>query len=81
MTTRLVDSGWLHEIDHAVGEDSNELRIISPFIKAGALARLLTHSPKTVLSITRFNLYDFAEGVSDISALRLLLVHGAKVRG
>ena len=31
--------------------------------------------------ITRFNLADFAEGVSDIEALRLLLDAGANIRG
>lgn len=41
MTTRLVDARWSQEIDEAVRVDSSELRIISPFIKDGALARLL----------------------------------------
>lgn len=81
MTTRLVDAGWSLEIDEALRVESSELRIISPFIKAGALARLLAAKPKTVLTITRFNLADFAEGVSDIAALRHLLECGATVRG
>ena len=81
MTTRLVDARWSQEIDEAVRVHSNELRIISPFIKDGALARLLAGGPKTVSAITRFNLSDFAEGVSDIAALRRLLECGATVRG
>jgi HKD family nuclease len=81
MTTRLVDSGWSREIAEALHEDTSELRIISPFIKVGALHRLLSEKPKAVKAITRFNLADFAEGVSDIAALRQLLASGGTVRG
>lgn len=81
MTTRLVDAGWSQEIDNALLLDCSELRVISPFIKTGALARLLQAKPKTVFTITRFNLADFAEGVSDIASLRSLLEYGGTVRG
>jgi hypothetical protein len=81
MTTRLVESGWSREIAEALHEDASELRIISPFIKESALRRLLSARPKTVKAITRFNLADFAEGVSDIPALRRLLASGGTVRG
>ena len=81
MTTRLVDSGWSQEIAEALNEDASELRIISPFIKVVALQRLLSARPKSVKAITRFNLADFSEGVSDIAALRRLLAYGGSVRG
>ena len=81
MTTRLVDSGWSREIAEALRADAGELRIISPFIKLGALQRMLSAKPKAVKAITRFNLADFAEGVSDIAALRQLLASGGSVRG
>lgn len=81
MTTRFVDSGWALEIAKAVRADASELAIISPFIKRGALQRFLSMGPKSIRVITRFNLSDFADGVSDISALRRLLADGAKVRG
>lgn len=81
MITRLVDRGWSGEINTAVHLGSSELRIISPFIKDRALARLLVAKPNVVSAITRFNLSDFADGVSDIAALRRLLEYGATVRG
>lgn len=81
MTNRLVDSGWEQELTKAVSEDVSELRIVCPFIKLGALGRLLKFRPKAVLVITRFNLADFACGVSDLAALRKLLKAGARVRG
>ena len=81
MTIRLVDTGWRKELADAVLADSAELRIICPFIKVGALERLLTGEPNRIEVITRFNLADFAEGVSDIAALRRLLACGARVRG
>ena len=78
---RLVDTKWDIELTKALHADASELRIICPFIKAGALERLLSHQPNDVQVITRFNLTDFAVGVSDVAALRKLLDAGARVRG
>ena len=78
---RLVDREWGREINNALCADASELRIICPFIKRGALEHLLKHCPSKIQVITRFNLSDFAEGVSDIEALRELLKAGADIRG
>ena len=81
MSFRLVHESWGGELEHALRLDRSELRILSPFMQAGALARLLPHRPERTRVITRFNLNDFADGVSDISVLRTLLDVGASVRG
>lgn len=81
MTLRLVDAGWGDELIAALKTDPAELRIICPFIKQNALRRLLAQAPRAIRVITRFNLADFATGVSDIQALRALLDAGAQVRG
>lgn len=81
MSSRLVDSGWSKEIVDALRVDGSELRIVSPFIKAGALRRLDMARPNVIKVLTRFSLADFADGVSDIEALRKLLVAGASIRG
>ncbi len=81
MTIRLIDKGWAQEFADAVAESAGAIRIISPFIKARALNRLLSAKPNTIKVITRFNLANFADGVSDIAALRSLLRAGASVRG
>ena len=78
---RLVDSGWAAELIDGVREGPDELRIECPFIKERALDRLLELGPKNIRVITRFNLADFADGVSDIAALRKLLRASAAVRG
>ncbi len=78
---RLVDAGWDRELSEAIRADSSEVHIVCPFIKKGALDCLLSHRPRNLQVITRFNLADFAEGVSDIEALRLLLEAGAGIRG
>ena len=78
---RLVDAGWGQELTEAICADSSEVRIICPFIKKDALECLLSHRPSNIQVITRFNLADFAEGVSDIKALRMLLDADASVRG
>ena len=81
MTTQLVDREWGKRFTEALCDDASELRIICPFIKVRALERLLNYKPGNVQVITRFNLVEFAEGVSDVAALRMLLGTGARVRG
>ena len=79
---RLVETDWGHVLDRAVATDCSELRIVCPFIKERTVRRLLAGGrPKSIQVITRFNLLDFAEGVSDTAALRLLLDKGAQIRG
>jgi phospholipase D-like protein len=79
--TRLVDHDWVRELDAALRADASELRIICPFIKAPVIRRLLASAPARVRVITRFDLNDFAQGVSDIAALEGLLQAGAQIRG
>ena len=81
MTFRLVDERWHKEFTEALCDDASELRIVCPFIKVRALQGLLQHNPRKIQVITRFNLGDFAEGVSDVAALRKLLDADARVRG
>ena len=81
MTFRLVERGWDTEFTDALRRDSGVLRMVCPFIKTRALARILTPEPASLQVITRFNLADFANGVSDIDALESLLDAGATVRG
>ena len=78
---RLVDTGWGQELMAGINADSREVRIVCPFIKKGALKRLLSHRPGDIQVITRFNLDDFADGVSDVEPLRMLLDAGASIRG
>ena len=81
MAFRLVDTNWWEEFERALRIDRSELRIVSPFIKAAALDRLLALGPEAVRVVTRYNLNDFAADVSDVDALYTLLAHGASVRG
>ena len=81
MSCRLVHENWWGEFEHALGVDRSELRIVCPFIQAGALARILALRPEGTRVITRYNLNDFSVGVSDISVLNTLLEQGASVRG
>ncbi len=58
------------------------MRVVSPFIQLGAAQRLLNGSgPMDLRIVTRYKLADFAEGVSDLRALRLLLERGTRIRG
>ena len=81
MTLRTVERNWDQELVEGVQSGAGELRIICPFIKTGALRGVPFGGTNRIRVITRFNLSDFAEGVSDIGALRYLLDHGASVRG
>ena len=80
MTFRLADKGWDSEFIDGLRREPDEVRIVCPFIKARALAQILTPRPASLHVITRFNLADFAVGVSDIEALRLLLDAAGAVR-
>lgn len=78
----LVDAGWISVLKDAVAADRSSLRIVCPFIKERAIRRLLKGTRSNhVHVITRFNLADFGEGVSDTGALRFLLDRGAQIRG
>src|ERR1700674_4725460 len=82
MNFRLIDAGWDKLLDEALYADRSSVRIVSPFIKKRAAERLLKHGrPKELQVITRFNLRDFCEGVSDMAALSWLLENGAQIRG
>ena len=78
---RFVDKKWGKEISDALHTNASDIRIICPFIKKNAIEQILEHSLNKIQVITRFNLTDFAEGVSDITALRELLDAGADIRG
>lgn len=78
---RLVDTAWGTALTQALRADTSSLRVISPFIKLGALERLFALSPQFIQVITRYNLDDFASGVSDIAVLRRVLAAGGRVRG
>jgi hypothetical protein len=79
---RLVSSGWDAEFIAARRAAPRRLRIVCPFIKLGAMERILkAGDPARIKVITRFDLNCFYERVSDLDALELLLDAGAKVRG
>ena len=65
----------------ALRVDPSHIRIICPFIKMDAIEMLLSLQSSSIQVITRFNLADFSEGVSDVAALRGLLGANASVRG
>ena len=81
MTFRIVDTGWASELTSGLNCDRTVLRAICPFIKRRTLDRILSSRPRSIQVITRYNLSEFADGVSDIEALRSLLDVGAAVRG
>ena len=82
MSFLLVDTDWAQVLADAVAADRSGVRLVCPFIKKGAVERLLAGgTPGSLQVITRFSLDDFAQGVSDLSALRLLLENGAAIRG
>src|SRR5262245_58447146 len=82
MPTRLVETGWAKEIEQALATQARPLVIVSPFIKATAAQRFIRAGLGSGCRvITRFNLEDFASGVSDLDALQMLCDAGATVRG
>ena len=77
---QLIDSGWSNVFKDAIKLGHPMLRIVCPFIKKPVAELLLKHGHlKHIQVITRFSLADFSDGVSDTSALRLLLEKGAQI--
>jgi PLD-like domain len=82
MATRLVDRAWRTELLEGRRRYSDALRVVCPFIKASPLNELLEVARSEPLEVvTRFNLADFGRGVSDIAALRTVLMAGGRVKG
>jgi PLD-like domain len=82
MNFRLVDTSWNAVLQDAIDSNRSGVQIICPFIKKHAAKRFLaSRKPQAFQVITRFHLDDFANGVSDLAALRLLLENGAVIRG
>lgn len=79
ITTRRHD--WYSPFTAEKGR-TTRLRIISPFIRSSVVAQILRDYPGCRIEVlTRFDLNDFASGVSEITALRSLLQAGAHVGG
>ena len=79
MTTRLIDHNWKqHLINLASSNDS--FLCICPFIKKSVISELLTSGFKDIKVITRLNLEDMLQGVSDIDAIRAVMDAGGQVR-
>lgn len=82
MTVRLVDSKWEKELREGLSVSGGTWRLACPFIKERIIRRLLDETDlDTIQVVTRFNLADFASGVSDVGALRAILDAGGEVRG
>ncbi|MFP5239270.1 MAG: phospholipase D family protein, partial [Acidobacteriota bacterium] len=82
MTFRLIAHDWGMELDQALIVDHSKIQIVCPFIQKKSAARLLKHGlPSSLKVITRYNLANFYDSVSDIEALRLLVANGAQIRG
>jgi hypothetical protein len=61
---------------------TRSLRIVSPFVKDQVLRTIGRHFPLTHLElITRFNLADFASGVSSLEALQFAVHEGSTIYG
>jgi len=68
MKFRLIDSRWDELFDDALRLErrADRLRIVCPFIKAGAASRLVQRAPyNRIQIITRFNQDDFCAGVGE----------------
>ena len=79
MTTHLIDHNWKqHLINLASSNDS--FLCICPFIKKSVISELLTSGFKDIKVITRLNLEDMLQGVSDIDAIRAVMDAGGQVR-
>jgi phosphatidylserine/phosphatidylglycerophosphate/cardiolipin synthase-like enzyme len=79
---RLIDTDWESELCEGLSVCGGTWRLACPFINRSVIERLLNGiTLDTLQVVTRFNLADFASGVSDIDALRAIIGVGGHVRG
>ena len=81
MNFRLLDRTWASALYAELAKAKCAIKIICPFIKENIASHIIQNSLSRVQVITRFNQADFAQGVSDTSALRILLSKSADIRG
>ena len=82
VTIEFIGSSWRQTIHESIRESSGEVLLMAPFIKKGAIETILDMAgTRPVRVVTRFNLADMYTGVSDLSALEILLDYGAQIRG
>jgi len=82
VSVELVDRDWNTAIHAGLGRDSSSFRAVCPFVKERVLNGLIKdHRPGELRLVTRLKLPDFADGVSDIAALRAVMQAGGQVRG
>lgn len=83
MSFQFIHNDWLNHFIELSKKVKNEILIISPFIQLNALKTILPKHKKItdIKTITRFNLSNFYDNVSDIKALLYLMEKGASVKG
>ena len=81
MSFKFIHSKWLSCFLTLSEKLNSELLIISPFIQLKAIKKLLTGNKIKIRVITRFNLSNFYENVSDLRAIKYLLDKGAQIKG
>lgn len=81
MRSSFVDKGWNAIFQEAAQQAREEILVISPFIQLSAAKALFGQGRTKFKIITRFNLGQFYEGVSDLEALEFLINRGAKIKG
>ncbi len=81
MNFQFIDKDWYKEFSNAVSGTTDKIILISPFIQLAVVKELIGRSSVKIKVITRFNLREFYEGVSDLNALKYLVNRGAEIRG
>lgn len=76
-----VDRDWQKVFLEAASQATEEIILITPFIQLPPVKQLLGQKNIKTKIITRFNLNNFYEGVSDLKALEFLIDKGAEIKG
>ena len=81
MVFTIVDKNWNQEFHEHSDLARKQSMIISPFLSATTIMNLLGDNPRQARLITRFNVDDMHQGVSDIRAFEYFLQKGILVKG
>jgi HKD family nuclease len=82
MDFKFIDTGWAKIFEEISARNSNEYKFITPFIQLNTIKTILRNRKNLQFKlITRFNLSDFFDGVSNLDAIEYILKRGDEIKG
>jgi hypothetical protein len=81
MNFNFIDNDWANFFKNISQRNTKHFKFITPFIQLNTIKDIINKRSLNFNLITRFNLNDFYNGVSNLDALEYLIKNGGTVKG